>query len=309
MISSQDTEALDVLEELIGQVAPSRRDYRIFKLRYADAFWVKLNLKDFFEEEDDKSKNSNSRYVYYYDGYPQSQEEKPRHRLSKRKKLKFIDDPDTNTILVQGADTDQLKTIEELIEVYDRPQQADANAARLTAVFQIKHSKAQTIADAVKDVYRDLLSSNDRALQQNQNPEQKNRPSSATTYIYQDGGGTETGGDKERTRVSFKGKVSVGIDELSNTLLVSTEGEILMKNITEMVKALDEAAKPVGAVSVVKLSGNSNPQRIREALAKVLAEPKSQSKKGAAPGQPGQPGVPNADGAVQQADAAAAAAQ
>ena len=203
MISSQDTQALDILEELIGQVAPPRRDYRVFKLKYAIPTGSVHIWKSFFDDSEQKEESGSSR-VYYYDYAPPKKEE-TQYRLSKRRKLKFIDDPDTNSILVQGGDSEQLKTIEELIAVYDQPQQADANAARLTSAFPIRYSKAQTIAEAVKDVYRDLLSDNDKALQNN-NPEQKNRPvPGGSTYIFNEGG--DTGNEKERTRVSFKGKL------------------------------------------------------------------------------------------------------
>ena len=126
----------------------------------------------------------------YYDYYnTPAEKDKPRSRLSKRKKLKLIDDLDTNSILVQGADAEQLRTIEDLIRIYDQPQEADSSAARVSEVIQIRYSKAQTIAIAVKDVYRDLLSSNDKALASN-NPEQKNRiPSGANTYIINEDGG------------------------------------------------------------------------------------------------------------------------
>ena len=309
VIFSQDTQALDILEELIGQVAPPRRDYRIYKLKHADSFWVRKNLEDFFDESEDK-KSGNGRNVYYYDYYnTQPDKDKPRSRLSKRKKLKLIDDLDTNSILVQGADAEQLRTIEDLIRIYDQPQEADSNAARVSSVIQVRFSKAQTIAVAVKDVYRDLLSSNDKALVSN-NPEQKNRiPSAGTTYIIDEGGGGG-GEEKERTRVTFKGKLSIGVDEVTNTLLVSTEGENLMRNVTEMIKSLDDAAKPLSSVSVMTVGSASNATRVREVLTRLLVESKPAPKQnGQQPQVPQvqQPGVVNGApeaGAVPAVEAA-----
>lgn len=289
LLSSDDPQALDLLEELLRQVAPPRRDYRIYRLEHADAFWVRKNLESFFEETDGNGKNGSSRYVYYFDNYSPPDKGDSRQRLSRRKKLKFIDDLDTNSILVQGADGEQLRTIEELIRVYDQPQITDSNAARVSAVISVRYSKAQTIATAVKDVYRDLLSDNDKALASN-NPEQKNRvPSGANTYIFNEGG--EGNGEKERTRVTFKGKLSIGVDEVTNTLLVSTEGDNLMRNVTEMIRSLDEAAKPLSAVSVLKLNGNSNGERVREVLGRMLLESKSAAKPATAPAAPQPPGA------------------
>ena len=171
--------------------------------------------------------------------------------------------------MVQGASADQLATIEELIAVYDKPEPEESQSARVSAVFQIKYSKATVIAEAIKDVYRDLLSSNDKSLQQQGNPEAKNRQPSGMTYIFNDG---ETNDKPDRTHLTFKGKLSIGIDEVSNTLLVSAEGEQLMKSLETMITTLDEAARPVTTVSVVKLGGNLNAEKVRAVLAGLLGD-------------------------------------
>jgi hypothetical protein len=261
VIASEDTDALDLLEELIRQTAPQLPDYKIYKLKYADAYWVMDNIEDYFEEDDDKKTGFNP---FIFD-FPPRQKSQSRSRLSQRRKLKFIYDLDTNSILVQGADSRQLKTIEDLIEFYDQPEPANSQSARVSTMFPLRYSKASIVAAAIKDVYRDLLSSNDKALQ-GSNPEKKNRESREATFIF----GSSSGGEPERTQVSFKGKLSIGIDDVSNTLLVSTEGENLMKIVGEMINTLDEAAKPLSAFSVVHLSGNVNAARVREVLATLL---------------------------------------
>ncbi len=288
VISSEDTAALDVLEELIRQTAPPLPDYKIYKLKYADAYWVMDNIEEFFEEEDDDKRGFNP---FFFD-FRSSQKSQSRSRLSQRRKIKFIYDLDTNSILVQGASSQQLKTIEDLIEVYDQPEPTNSQSARVSTVFPIRYSKASIIAAAIKDVYRDLLSSNDKALQSN-NPEKKNRESREQTFIF----GSSSSGEPERTQVTFKGKLSIGIDEVSNTLLVSTEGENLMKIVGEMINSLDRAAETLSNFSVVHLSGRTNAARVREVLATLLTEGKSSPNPGAAKnanapqiGQNGRPG-------------------
>ena len=269
VITSDDTAALDVLEELISQTAPPVHDYKVYKLKFADAYWVMDNIEDFFKEDKDDENRGYSPY-YFYDYRPQQQTE-TRRRLSQRRKLKFIYDLDTNSILVQGADSRQLKTIEDLIAVYDVPEPTNSQSARVSMAYPIRYSKASIVATAIKDVYRDLLSSNDEALQNN-NPEKKNCESrETTTYIFGDAGG----GEPDRTQVRFKWKLSIGIDEASNTLLVSAQGENLMKIVGEMIRTLDEAAKPLSNVSIVHLNGNTNAARVREVLATLLTEGKS----------------------------------
>ncbi len=285
VITSDDTEALDVLEELISQTAPPTPDYKIYKLQYADAYWVMDNIEEFFKE-DEEEENPFGRIFF---GFPSQQNNEPRSRLSQRRKLKFIYDLDTNSILVQGANARQLKTIEDLIEVYDQPEPTSSQSARVSQSFALQYSKATIVANAIKDVYRDLLSSNDKALQTN-NPESKNRESREATYIFGGAGGDEP----ERTQVKFKGKLSIGVDEISNTLLVSAEGENLMLNVAQMIETLDEAAKPLSSYSVVHLKGSTNAERVRQVLATLLSEgqsssgtPSTSSPQGPPGGQPG----------------------
>ena len=254
-------------------------------MKYADAFWVKDNLEEFFKEEDEDENSSRRRYYYYE---PPQKEEK-RSRLSQRRKLKFIYDLDTNSILVQGADPNQLRTIEELIAIYDRPEPVDSKSARISRVFHIEYSKAQSVADTVKDVFRDLLSTNDKALADN--PEKKNRGNpGGRTYIY----GSNNNDSSERTRISFKGALSIGVDSLSNTLVVSTAGENLMTLVSQTIETLDKAAMPVSEVSVVKVGAGVNAARVSEVLSKLLAAPKQpgqgEQQKQQQPQQGGQPG-------------------
>ena len=290
LLTSRDAAALDLLEELIAQWMPLQPDFKVFRLQYADAYWVTKNLEEFFKEDEDKGRGRgyfDYYYYYYYYDYPPPRKEESKKRLSKRPKLKFIYDYDTNSILVQGADPRQLKTIASLIEIYDKPEAPDAQTVRVHGVFHVRYSKAEVIAEAVKDVYRDLLSANDKALAQN--PNQRERMSSQTTFIIGDSSGNEPG----RTQAKFKGKLSIGVDTVSNTLLVSAEGESLLKSVGEMIQTLDEASRPMSAVSVVRVDGNVNAARVREVLSKVLAEESASAGQGRGstpPRGPQQPG-------------------
>ena len=73
----------------------------------------------------------------------------------------------------------------------------------------------------------------------------------------QDGGGAD---------FSFKGKLSIGIDGVGNTLLVSAEGEPLLDLVTDMISQLDEAARPQGTVQVMRLSGELSGDSLQNAL-------------------------------------------
>jgi len=301
ILRSDDTEALDRLEDLISELAPPKKDYRLFKLKHSSswAYGIALTLEDFFKEQETKSTGRRP-WFYYYDE-PQQQTADSR-RLSKRRQLKFIADSDSNSILVVGADNSQMRIIEELIDYYDQPLPSEAKALRKTKIFQIQYSKAKVIADVIKDVYRDLLSENDKALQQHQNGQNQNqqRASERTiTYVYDNfgDGGSDKGKQSPPQPMRFKGAISVGVDELSNTITVSTT-EGLMESITRMVEELDQAAKPtVPRMQVIQLDRSVPVEDLQAKLAKMLKEPKKeQPRQPPQPGQPQQPQVQQAEG-------------
>ncbi len=294
VITSQDPRALDLMEDLIAQLAKPRKNYQLFALKYASAYWVRLNLEDFFEEKEEDT-GSRRRNYFFYD-YPPPQEKEKRYRLSQRRPLKFIDDMDTNSVLVVNADAEQLGVIADLVKLWDTPPPSDSQSARISSVFQIRYSKASIIAEAIKEVYRDLLSANDKSFQQGQ-PQDK-RPTNQTTYIFGDGGEDEP---DRRTQVAFKGKLSLGVDEVANILLVSTEGQTLMDNVGKMIEALDEAARPAADMRVLTLQGNINSSHVRQVLAEIMGkslpiegQPGGQTPKPPTGGPPGAGGPPAA---------------
>ena len=84
--------------------------------------------------------------------------------------------------------------------------------------------------DAIKEAYRDLLSTNDKAFEKEKS------------------GGGGGGGSKESKRgsssesifeggmsYSFSGRLSLGVDKITNSIIVSAEGEDLLKLVIEMI--------------------------------------------------------------------------
>ena len=56
ILSSEDTKALDLLEDLIAQSASRHKEYEIFHLKYAYPYTVAATLEDFFKQGDNKSR-------------------------------------------------------------------------------------------------------------------------------------------------------------------------------------------------------------------------------------------------------------
>lgn len=265
VFSSPDTQALDRLEDMLNELAPPPKEYKVFQLKYPTtwAYGIELILKDFFDDSSNKETTYDPWWGTTTTKVNRSQ------RLSRRKELKIISDEDSHTILVQGATDDQLAAIQDLIDIYDRPASNDPQAIRKTEVFTLEYSKAPIIADTVKQVYRDLLSANDPALQ---NPNQQQKPSNepTITYVY---GNRQNNDDKDSNPaqpIKFKGLLSVGIDEVSNTIVVSA-AEGLLADIRDLIHNLDQAARPTKTVQVLQVQ-NISPGVIQQRLERTFGE-------------------------------------
>lgn len=304
IVSSKDPQALAEMEDLISQIAAPRRSFKVFRLEYATPSWVTLNLKDFFKT--DEETKSTLEYSPYWGIMPSEKKVKGNRTLSKRRQPQFISDNFTSTILVRDADAKQLQTIEDLIKIYDVPEPSDSRSMRVTTIFRLEHARATSVAAAVKDVFRDLLSSNDKALEKDDKNGQRQGSGGLVTFLP---GGEKKDGEDEEEPIRFRGLLSIGIDESSNTLIVSSAGT-LMDTISEMIESLDKAADSSSVVQVIKVDKSVDLSLIQERLKELMKT--AQPQLGQQPGQPGvpmpgqpmpgQPGIPGSEAAVQEAN-------
>ncbi len=108
--------------------------------------------------------------------------------------------------------------------------------------------------------------------------------------------GDESDGETQK-RPRFQGLLSIGVEQgLQHAGRLGAP--YLMKDLSKLIKELDEAAKPTDSISVVRLGSGANAQQLEIAVTKLMGDP---SKLGTSPGrgQPGQPGQP-APGASRQ---------
>lgn len=284
VISSKDAQALDLFEELAAELATPRKEYTVFRLHHASAFSVSLNLEDFFKEEPKKDKVRLPDYIRYEYGIEDSDLEGSSDEgpgLSKRRKLKFLADSDANIILVSGATAAQLKTIDELIKLYDQKPPPDSELSRQTEIFYLRHSKAKAVRDALKEVFRDLLSENDKALANGQNQRERRRFS---PFGYEESGD----GDSSQKTPKFKGSLSIGIDEASNALVVSAPTYVF-RDVSKMIKDLDKVAEANDTVRVLKVGHDVTPERLREIINAIQGQGSAggSAPAGTPPRQPG----------------------
>ncbi len=270
VISSDDTRALDTLEDLMLQIRPPQREYVVFRLQHARAGLIKIDLEEYFAEEDEDEDSEADRFYRYFWGNDDSNESSKPAGLGGRSQLKFVYNIETNTLIVSGASSGQLQTIRELIELWDVPEPTDEKQTRYTKLVQIRYGRAEKIAETLKEAYRDLLSGNDKAFAKKQpakegkegREESENGKSDAGGGMTDSQSGQESGGGDYK----FKGKLSFGIDEIGNTLLISAEGKSLLSLMEEMVRQLDEAAMPGGEVEVMQVGGNLSGKSLEDAL-------------------------------------------
>jgi type II secretory pathway component GspD/PulD (secretin) len=267
VITSRDTKALDQLEELMAKLAPPRKDYEVFYLQYTTSLSMRIMLDDFFsvEKKESSADKNFRRWSWWDDSDSNKKDDTP--RLSQRKPLKFIDDDATNSILVQGATADQLRRINDIVKLYDRPEKPNTRASRVTQIFQIKHNKASVVSDMLKDLYRDLLSANDKALESyNQTKSQGGRGGRFATIL--NFGDNEDDGKLNQGR--FKGYLSLAANDSTNTVMVSCPSP-LMSNIEQIVSSLDQAAVPVvQSFQVIKIDRGIDAASLQKKLSDML---------------------------------------
>jgi type II secretory pathway component GspD/PulD (secretin) len=263
VISSDDVAALDQLEDLMAELEPPRQDFEVFPLKNSRASLVAINLEEYFADE--LSDDDDSFWPW---GDDESAEDPA--TLGKSRKLRFIWDSDTNTIVAQNASESQLEVIRRLIEIYDQAPGEDAVSKRRTDIVQIRYSSAQDIATAIKEVYRDLLSSKDKEFQRGGGGENGERDRGRESrYSFWGGSSSEKSAPM---KMSFEGALSIGVDEISNTLIISADEQI-WENVKDLAVSLDEKAKPDTVVQIHQLRGSLDPEELQDALSDVLSQP------------------------------------
>lgn len=269
IISSQDGKALDRLEALLSRYRQPPLDYQVFKLRYASTSWFAGMLRQFVDEEPAKPTQVPVATVPISTDLPQlpMAPPEPSTRLSKRPALKIIAADAGNSVLVRGADPDLLQTISQLVEYYDQPPQPGSQLVRVTDVFPLKHSRADDIAATIREVYKDLLEGPNelsKDSRQSQLISLERRPVLATFG--------KRGEDSNGTVATFRGRLSVGVDEISNALVISADGEHLLRSVGKMIESLDRSARHKDEVHVVRLPAGVSLEQVRQSLDGVLRQ-------------------------------------
>ena len=141
------------------------------------------------------------------------------------------------------------------------PEPVDTSTIRFTKLVKVRYSRAENIVNTIKEAYRDLLSANDKTFQQSQEGDDEESKRRGGGQGKQ-GEGFDFGG--------LRGKLSLGPDNLTNSILISAEGEELMEIVENVITELDDAAKDQGNVEVYRVTGGMNGNSLKRALSAIF---------------------------------------
>lgn len=268
VISSEDPAALDRLEDLLSVLDPPQQEYEVFELKYNSAYTVVTKLEEYFADE---LKDQTESVYDQWDNYQgKKKKELGASTLGRRPLLRFVyDDLYTNTVIVQNASVSQLAVVKKLIKIYDKAPEQEDYYARKTDVIQLKYSRARDIANSLKEVYRELLSSKDKEFQDKEGNTQIS--GRKRNYVFGEVRKNHEG-EESPVIIAFDGVLSIGVDQVSNTLIVSAREEVLV-DIKKTVMLLDQAAIPKTEIRVHRVRGILPANQLQQMLKGSLSSP------------------------------------
>ena len=268
VISSQDPEAVQRLEALIAELSPPPQRIKRFPLVHTTAPNMLWNLEQMYSAE---LKEDGQMIRDWYGRY-QPTGPVNGSGLAKKPKLSISDDWATNSILVANATNAQLYEIGKLIKELDQPMPEAVNVrARVTAPIKVRYSRASIIATALKEVYVDLLSSRDKEFASGEEGRSMTSGSRKLTEIRF--GDPANGGTKgPRLPLTFNGQLSVGADDVSNTLLISCDEE-LFTGVVDMIRKLDEESAPKMSIVVHAVEGTVAAESLQKTVNDSMGKP------------------------------------
>ncbi len=101
--------------------------------------------------------------------------------------------------------------------------------------------------------------------------------------------------------MAFEGALSIGVDQVSNSLIISAEEEVY-KKVLPIVTLLDEEAKPDTVVQVHEMKGSISATDLQKALATAMGTPWPGGKPETAVNQNGRQGDNNNNGDNSRGD-------
>lgn len=233
VIISRDAQAAGTAKKLLQQLVPDPGDVRVIQLKFAQAVNVRRQLEEMI--------GATTPAV-------------PSSKLATPEPAVRIDaDSRTNRLIIQHCSARQLELINQYIPVLDQGPADQDRMLRQQKVYRVKHRRVTEVVEVVKEVYRDLLSGNDRAFSSysNYRPNGYNKNLAATA-----------------SNPEYQGLMAIGADLEANLVVISAPGYL----IDEVIKLAESVDTPADgpAMAVVPAAGDATDVKLREALSKIL---------------------------------------
>lgn len=268
VITSDDPAVLNDLEALVHTLEPQQKEFDYFKLKYVKASKVVLKLEEYFSDE--LKDQTESVFDMWGEKTGSKDKDLGRATLGRRELLRLLSEDYTNTVIVQGASSSQFAVIKQLIKIYDQAPIPGEYLTRKTTVIQLKYSRAADIAKSLREVYRELLSSKDKEFQDKEGGltigSKKER-----WYVFGDVTQDAAGEDRP-VLIEFEGMLAIGVDGISNALIISARKEVL-DSVLETVELLDNAAMPETMIHVHRIGGVLSAAKMQKMLKDSLGQP------------------------------------
>jgi type II secretory pathway component GspD/PulD (secretin) len=181
------------------------------------------------------------------------EEEKPN-------RARILPDVRANAILVVGPVTEQRK-VEKLLEVIDAEDRPDTGAVPKPRVIPLQAADATEVADIIRDVFAQQIFDS-----RNRQQQRINIPNISPFGFGGFGGGSRR---QDQNRDNQQGKLTVGVDTQTNSLIVSAPLEIY-REVEKLAKSLDESSAQAGRAARVVTLRNASPEAVEKALGNLF---------------------------------------
>ena len=296
VISSEDTEALDRLETLVGVLAggaaAGQSKLTVFYLRHTQATTAAERLNQLLASSGSVSvSTSSTTAAAVTPGQPSRSNGRTDAKPAEPPKtqpsgifgtyggassaghitlagpVSITPDARLNALLVQALPAD-VKTIERLLTILDRPGSPEEVAADSKArLIPVVHTTASEIAKVVKEVFEDrLTSTSNRRSPQQMMMQMMRRGRGMPGMPGMPGAMVDLGQSTEPEQ-----KMSIGVDERTNSVVVAAP-EPLFEEVRQLVLTLDQAASEENQTVQVLSLRNSNPETVQAALSTVFGD-------------------------------------
>lgn len=275
VMSSDDTQALDRLEGFVQSLvdsAPRKTRWTVYYLRTADATETATMLGALFPQGSvsQTTAPSSSLFGGFASGLRSMggslMDMSGLNSLGKGgPALTIVPEIRSNSLFISGP-TEQVNDILQALEVLDSSELPESLKDRVPRMIPVEFADATEVSEIIKDVFKEQI-----------DPTMGNPLAAATRGGGQGGfnpiammlgGGAQQGGRQQRGV-----QLTLGVDERTNTLVVSCN-EQLFRQVEALVEALDESAQEANrTVRVVTLS-NANTQVAGQALNSLLGKVK-----------------------------------